>query len=233
MVSIQGSSPINESNNGQSPKVEPQQQDNLSNSVFYARSDENKDGVVSREEQQTYFLKTVSDLDFYIEAFKRFGQSIVDFVMNNKRFEDISTDGTKISALEADVAVKIINNDVQLDALDHIESLIAQKTNSTTTEKNDSKDEEIDELFNKLEQKGINSLDIDVSELSDIISKFDYDICVKRDDSGNVSFDPVIQPNSAKSYGLSDYMNKDDNGNIQSTHYLDMLANKYIATINK
>lgn len=230
MVSIQGSSPINESNNGQSPKVEPQQQDNSNNPVF-SKYDENKDGLVSREEQQTYFLKTVSD--FYIETFKSFGQSIVDFVMNNKRFKDISTDGTKISALEADVAVRIINNDVHLDALDHMDSLIAQKANSTATEKNDSKDEEIDELFNKLVQKGINFLDIDVSELSDIMSKFDYDICVKRDDSGNESFDPVIQPNSAKSHGLSDYMNKDDNGNIQSTHYLDMLANKYIATRNK
>lgn len=80
-------------------------------------------------------------------------------------------------------------------------------------------DESIDYIMFKLESKGIKVSDMDFDVLEQIINSFDYDL--DSDLNMQISTKDAYAP-------ASEYMNKDENGNIVDTHVLDWIVNRYL-----
>lgn len=84
--------------------------------------------------------------------------------------------------------------------------------------------EQINYIFSRIEER-TGEFNVDFETLADVMVKYDYDMDRNQNS--------VIEVNEATGYGYDIYMNRDENGQIEDTHVLDMLFNRYMIAINK
>ena len=91
----------------------------------------------------------------------------------------------------------------------------------------DFEEKAFDYMFEKLDSMGINSLDVNISLITNIYSSLDWDL--------DEDFDSFVSKEEAEKFDNSEtaikYMNKDSDGNIVRTHILDWIINNYLDNV--
>ncbi len=223
------SSPLPEDSKQSQLTVALESQEDKNFSIF----DKDKDGTVTVQEQQDALRDVASkddtvkkaiekgfDLDMYIEIF---GEICEDIKTNtSQKFGKLIVTSQQMVAY-ANRTVQSLIDTIKEKAKEYLQPK-PEKTAPTNVGKGwGLENEHMDYIYDKLQKNGISLSKINKELLSDIMTRYDYDM--DADSDGTLTKDEMKQYNDGVSHI---YMDKDEQGNVKDTKVLDWIVNKYL-----